>query len=305
MSAVALSSLGVLGAEGPEAGTFLQAQLSADILALAVGEACPAAWCSATGRVLASFIVLRIEQGYLLVLDAQIAADVQKRMSRYVLRAKLTLRDVSAQWSLSGWDEAGAGPADCDLWHSSRAGQTRWLRLADRHWLGFTSDDRASDTLSATSSQSEVRWRLAEIAQGRAWIGTATQDLYTPQMINLDLTGAISFTKGCYPGQEIVARTHYLGKVKRRMLRVRANSGSAPVPGSVLEGLAAEPEGTGASESPRVELAGHIINAASIAQGGWEGLAVMRGGVPDAGTRLRLAPDGPTVEVAELPYVLE
>ena len=227
MECAPLSRYGVLSVSGPDARDFLHAQLTNDILNLPPDRAALAGWCSAKGRLLATFFVIPAPPGFLLQLSRDLAAPVAKRLSMFVLRSKVKVSDESDAWAQFGvWD--AHAPAPGVLWDGERVsvpvGERRFLRL-----------ERTANAASACSGDEE-HWYLEEIRAGRPLITAATQDQFVPQMVNLETLGGVHFRKGCYPGQEIVARAQYRGQVKRRMVRLPAPHGARLKPGDEFNG---------------------------------------------------------------------
>jgi len=230
-SRIPLPDLAVLQFQGADALTFLQGQLSNDVVRMPYDRACLAAWCSAKGRVLATLVVWREsthagEAVYALV-KADVAEALVKRLSLFVLRAKVTIRAVSR--AVAG--EILTNPeTDAVAWKVWRDHGEIRIQTPDavpalrRCWCvgaeASADGTAAMVTSDVASSMPQLQvWHAADIAAGLPWIGASNQDTYIPQTLNLDLLGAISFTKGCYPGQEVVARSHYRGTIKRRMVR--------------------------------------------------------------------------------------
>ncbi len=250
-----LDDLTVLEARGPDTVRFLQGQLSQDLRLLAERGYLLAGLHNPQGRCLA---VLRLLQPgteqVLMVLPAQLSQDVLGLLSRYVLRAKVRVTDASSGWRVYGLaggsaaQGAGAG-AGAGLHVPLDAQGQRQLLIAPR------SEPAPSGTPSDRNS-----WRLADIASGLPEILTATSGLFVAQMLNLDLLDGISFNKGCYTGQEIIARAHYRGQVKRRMQRFVTASATPLEPGARVQ-LA---DGRGAQ----------VVMAAVTPAGGQEFLAV-------------------------------
>ena len=208
MECARLSRYGLLVVTGADARDFLHAQLTNDIAQLPADRAALAGWCTAKGRLLASLLVIPSPDGFLLQLARDIAPTVAKRLSMYVLRSKVKITDESDAWAQYGhW---GAPPAGV-TWHGSTVtvpiGNTRHLKIGKG--------------LAQGCSGAEDAWTLEEIRAGRPLISAATQDKFVPQMVNLEKLGAVDFKKGCYPGQEIVARAQYRGQVKRRMVQMQ------------------------------------------------------------------------------------
>jgi folate-binding protein YgfZ len=227
MKRARLTRYGLLLVTGADARAFLHAQLTNDIENLPADRAALAGWCSAKGRLLASFLVIPAPDGFLLQVARDLAAPVAKRLSMFVLRAKVKIADVSDAWAQHGvWDADWQQPEMA--WKSSiatvRVGERRFLQLGP------------AGELTEAPDADEVQWTLQEIRAGRPLITSATQDQFVPQMVNFEQLGAVDFHKGCYPGQEIVARAQYRGQVKRRMVRAEAPAGVALQPGQPFNG---------------------------------------------------------------------
>jgi folate-binding protein YgfZ len=246
MEHAALTRYGLLSVTGDDARAFLHAQLTNDIQNLPGERAALAGWCSAKGRLLASFLVIPASQGFLLQLSRDLAAPVAKRLSMFVLRSKVKIADESERWRQYGvWGGVpGMEPTPQLLGVSAREG-TVAVRAGDNRFLVL-----ARESLDAGEAVPESRWTLEEIRAGRPLITAATQDEFVPQMVNYDTLGAVSFQKGCYPGQEIVARAQYRGQVKRRMKLLQAPAGIELQPGQDYEGgkvVDAVPNGGGSA----------------------------------------------------------
>ena len=227
MQRARLSRYGLLSVTGDDAREFLHAQLTRDIRSLPADRAALAGWCSAKGRLLASLLVIPAPQGFLLQLARDLAAPVAKRLAMYVLRSKVKIADESERWAQDGlWD------FDSDAPEVAWNGEVATVRVGERRYLQLGPLARMSETPSAA----EEAWTLQEIRAGRPLITGATQDQFVPQMVNLEKLGGIDWQKGCYPGQEIVARAQYRGQVKRRMVHLRAPAGAELRPGQEFEG---------------------------------------------------------------------
>jgi folate-binding protein YgfZ len=245
VATTALPDLLLVTVTGPERVRFLQSQLTQDVALAGAGTTCLAGWADPKGRLLWAGHLGVLPDGdaerFALVVPAGIAEAVVARLRMFVLRAKVTVAIDEAR--VGGIDASIAPAPGC---HDLRlAGDTgRALRVGPAGSLPDTGDATA--------------WELADVRAGLPTVTAATSGEFVPQMVNLDLLGGVSFTKGCYPGQEIVARTRYLGRVKRRMLRY---------------GVAAPPPAAGtAIHGPRGP-AGQVVRAAP-APGGAELLAV-------------------------------
>ena len=228
MQRARLSRYGLLSVTGADARAFLHAQLTNDIEHLSPERAALAGWCSAKGRLLASFLVIPSPDGFLLQLARDLAVPVAKRLSMFVLRSKVKIADLSDTWAQFGiWD------VDLAAQDVSWQGNVATVRVGERRFLQL---GPAAD-LSAPPDTDEVQWTLQEIRAGRPLITSATQDQFVPQMVNFEALGGVDFRKGCYPGQEIVARAQYRGQgVKRRMVHTRAPAGVSLQPGQEFNG---------------------------------------------------------------------
>ena len=220
MECARLTRYGLLAVTGADARAFLHAQLTNDIENLPAERAALAGWCTAKGRLLASFLVIPSSDGFLLQLARDLAPAVTKRLSMFIFRSKVGIADESDAWAQYGaWQ-----PAPRLAWD----GDTVTVPVDERRSL------KIGKGLSLPTTRSEDDWTLEEIRAGRPLISAATQDQFVPQMVNFETLGAINFQKGCYPGQEIVARAQYRGEVKRRLKRVQAPAGTKP--GQEFEG---------------------------------------------------------------------
>jgi folate-binding protein YgfZ len=246
MQRARLSRYGLLSVTGADARAFLHAQLTNDIEHLSPERWVLAGWCSAKGRLLASFLVIPSPDGFLLQLARDLAAPVAKRMSMFVLRSKVKVSDLG-----DAWVQFGAWDAELDSRDVSWRGSIGTVRVGERRFLQFG----PTAELTEPANADEVQWTLQEIRAGRPLITSATQDQFVPQMVNFETLGGVDFQKGCYPGQEIVARAQYRGQVKRRMVHARAPAGVALRPGQDFNG-------------------GTVVDVAP-AEGGAELLAVM------------------------------
>lgn len=266
----------MLHAAGDDARSFLHAQLTNDVAKLAPGQARYAGWCSAKGRLLATFLVVPFAGGFLLQLARDLAPGVAKRLSMFVLRSKVKIADVSGEWEQYGiW---GPDPGE-RLAVRENDGSIAVGIEADR-FLVFVA--RSSSSRLAPNAPAED-WSLAEIRAGRPLVTQATQDLFVPQMVNLELAGGVDFHKGCYPGQEVVARAQYRGAVKRRMYRLR---GGVLQPGQDLY-----------SDASPGQPSGTVVNAA-----GDEALAVLQTSVVEDRAPIRAQAQAGLLEILPLPY---
>ena len=216
MTQVELPYLAVARVSGADAGAFLQAQLSADIAALADGGSTFACYCSPRGQVFGLLLVCRLGEEFRLVADRGLLPGMVKRLGLFVLRARVVL-EMEEALAVQG---CKAGPDRQGL-----AGEF------EPHGLGL-----AYRLLERTPGlePDQGRWREQELRKGVVWLGAATSERFIPQMLGMDGIGAVSFSKGCYPGQEIIARARYLGKVKRQPLLLQVLAAPEPIPGESL-----------------------------------------------------------------------
>lgn len=229
-AALPLDGLGLIRATGPEAQGFLQSQLTNDAKRLMPTQGQLSGYCSPKGRLLAVFTLLQLgAEDFALALPLALVAPTLKRLRMFVLRSKLTLSDASAELpalGVMGDEVAGALSTQGFMVPSSDYGVAQhdgvWLLRRPGPVPRF--ELRAAPARLAALQQilnlpaaSSDDWALAEVLAGIPQVTAETSDQFVPQTINLDTAGGVSFTKGCYPGQEIVARVHYLGRIKQRL----------------------------------------------------------------------------------------
>jgi len=237
-----LSQFGVARFSGPDNLSFLQGQLSNDTNRLTVGAPLLAAFSTPQGRVVAVLHVLPHSSGVMAILPREILLPTVERLRKYVLRAKVRIEDVSDQFAVFGRNRIDASPADGlpvpEAAHAyverdgigvARLGSDRQPWLTNRYWVIGTAQDLTAQgivSLATEEPRVEHAWRLADIRAGLPQIYAATREMFVAQMLNLDLIDGISFTKGCFTGQEIIARTQHLGRIKRRLHRLRLPAGT-------------------------------------------------------------------------------
>jgi folate-binding protein YgfZ len=222
-SPVRLSHLGVLRFTGADALSFLQGQVSNDTLRLSGNDCIRAAYSSAQGRVLALIYLLPHSSGVLAILPREILEATMQRMRKFILRAKVKIEDAGDSLAVGGiiGAAAAAGYTETDGEGVAPVGHD-----ASRSWL-ITAAEKLPASLDASAAKRvEDAWRLADIRAGLPQVYAATSEAFVAQMLNLDLLDGISFTKGCYTGQEIIARTQHLGRIKRRLFRLRLPAGN-------------------------------------------------------------------------------
>ncbi len=292
--------------QGADATAFLQAQLINDVRRVSPGHSQLSGWCNPKGRLLAVLRLFLDETSWYLRLPAEIAAPTLQRLRMFVLRSKVTIQPLQEGWSGLGVWGAQTGPllAAAGLGLPEAIGAVTWqeglvvLQVPGEVqrfeiWGPAERMETVRGRLDALGVEAAPRaeWALQEIRAGVPEIHAATREQFVPQTLNMDLIGALSFTKGCYPGQEIVARTRYLGRLKRRMYRLRADTGTSQPGQPVFR-----------PERSTTDPAGTVVRWAPVADGGLELLASLR--IEDATTGgLRLgAVDGPDLKPLPLPY---
>lgn len=300
-----LSQFSTLRVSGPDAQSFLQNLLSNDIREVGSTQVQFSSFNSAKGRMLATFLIWRDGEDYLLQLPVTLSDSMRKKLGMYVLRAKVKITDAGNEiisLGLSGAQEIL--PKDClelpsmGVSHSTELGCSI-IKLGDTRFQLNTTPLQAQTLWQTLVSQAKpvgsAYWDWLSIRAGIPVILPQTQEQFVAQMVNFDLIGGINFKKGCYPGQEIVARMHYLGKLKRRMYlaHIDADAESAPQAGDEL--YSAEMEG---------QACGMIANAAAAPAGGYDVLAVVQIASRDTHSVHLGSLQGPALSYESLPYPL-
>lgn len=260
LSAGPLPALGLLGFEGPDAGAFLQGQCTQDLRLVTTASSPPAAICTPQGRVLALARLVARGDAILAVLPAELVPTLRDRLQRHVLRAKVRLWEPGAD--LAVWGVLAASPEGLEAalpgcpsepGGTTTAGETGIVRLPGPRALVIGPPRAVARATPGALPLAPEAWAAAAIAAGEPQVVAATSEHWIPQMLNLDRVGALSFTKGCYTGQEVVTRTQHLGRLKRRMQGYSAAIPLALRPGQTLyaandkvaEVVAAAPVGSG------------------------------------------------------------
>lgn len=304
-----LNHLGVIAVYGSDAAGFLQAQLSNDVRRVDDNHSQLCAYCNPKGRILGLFRLFRHDNTWYLRLPIDTLEAVLQRLRMFVLRADVTLEDASENFIRLGvvGDDAvaeltaaaGAVPEqENQVVHTEHLTILRVPGLHSRFEVFASSLDSAKQLWDALNVRGAPvgmpAWRLHEILAGLPNIHAPTTDLFVPQMTNLQLIDGLDFKKGCYPGQEIVARTQYLGKLKRRMYLGNIDAGQQPAPGDTLY-----------SGSDSEQAAGRIVDAQPHPDGGFSALAVLQINAADQEEIHLGASDGPLFVIQPLPYAFE
>ena len=300
-----LGALASLRVAGVDAEAFLQGQLTSDVAALAPGSSQYSAWCSPKGRVLANFLLRRIDaQGFVLLLPEPLLAPIRKRLAMFVLRSKVAIEDASEATARFGI--GGPGAAKCvesafgtvsPLHRFEPIAEGALAALPGGRFIGFVEPEHARALWGRLAEYAKPAgfpcWQWLMVRAGVPVILPATQDQFIPQMINWDALGGVSLQKGCYSGQEIVARTQYLGRLKERLVLAHVDVAAPPPSGA---------RAFGASFGD--QACATVINAAPAPGGGCDLLAVCQIAAASSGDLRLGAPDGPALVLLPLPYEL-
>lgn len=290
-----LPHLGVIRAQGEEAARFLHGQLTQDFALLGAGEARLAAFCNAKGRMLASFVAFRRgPDDILLVCSRDILPATLKRLSMFVLRAKAKLTDASGEFRVYGLvgDAVPAASRAATPWTLAGDGEARIVSLypADGQpralWVA-----PESAGAPAGPALDPALWAWSEIRSGIATVTAPVVEAFVPQMLNYESVGGVNFKKGCYPGQEVVARSQFRGTLKRRAFVAHAD-GELAAGQEVFQ--AGEPE----------QPAGVVVQSAPAPAGGWEAIVSLQLSAAEAGDLHAGSATGPALRLHALPYLL-
>jgi len=295
--ACALPHLGVIAAEGPDAASFLHGQLTQDFSLMDGTQARLAALCTAKGRMIASFIGVRPQPETIwLVLSRDILPATLKRLQMYVLRAKLKLRDASDAFHLYGLAGSAVTANGLDPqaqpWRRTASGEASAVSL-------YPADSVPRALWIAPAEAAAPRgapldpalWLWSEVRSGVATLSSPVLDAFVPQMLNYESIGGVNFKKGCYPGQEVVARSQFRGTLKRRGYLVSAHEAL-----SVGDEIFASTD----AEQP----AGSVVQVAAAPGGGFEAIASLQVAAAEAGALHARSAQGPALSKLPLPYPL-
>lgn len=229
MKSFELTHVGIIRVAGDDARAFLQRQFTADLSAISSDKASPAAYLSPKGRILANFLLLQQKESFLLVLSNDLVGTIESRLRMYVMRDKVEVGTVTDFVIEGTFDCGGVKEENLELppheYDVTFNNQTITVRLPGHKERFFVIRPAVHSEHEEFDKALDL-WKMADIQSGIPLISADLSEKFVPQAINLDLTGAISFTKGCYPGQEIVARLHYRGGVNRRMVRAQVALGT-------------------------------------------------------------------------------
>lgn len=297
-----LSHLGLLEVSGDDAVVFLQGQVTNDVKLISESNAHYTGYCSAKGRLLALFFAFSYGNQLHLQLNSKLIESIAKRLKMYVMRSKVNINNVSdstVRIGLSGQDIPQLltqffeqiPQLDFESFSAENSTLIRLPSLTPRFEI-ICKTEHAKEIWQTLKKQckpvGKPCWEWLEIQAGIPDINQNTQEEFVPQMVNLDLLNAINFKKGCYTGQEIVARTHYLGKVKRRTHLAHIDTSTPPQAGNDILNI-------------NGEVVGKIVRSAPAPQGGYDLLAEVRLESIETGT---VNWQGHALTIKVLPYIL-
>jgi len=297
-----LSHEGVLAVRGADASKFLQGQLTCNLNYLSDTQASLGARCTQKGRMQSSFRILLEGDGVLMAMATELLEPQLADLKKYAVFSKSKLTDESAGWIRFGLEHGDAAlaslglalPAETDS--VARNDGLIALRVSpDRAelWVRADQADTIKGKLSTLLAEGDLnQWLLGQIRAGIGQVMPSTRELFIPQMLNLQAVGGVSFKKGCYTGQEIVARMQYLGKLKRRLYRLQLEASELPEPGTPL------------FSPTHGSSIGEVVIAARAEQN-IELLAVLQAEAAEDGNLHLGALEGPDLHLLDLPYQLD
>ena len=288
---------------GEDASDFLQGQFSNDIKEVDSTHAQLSAYCTPKGRMLATFIICQRSDGYLLITSSDIASDVMKRLQMYVMRSKVTITalDTLSVFGLSH-DEHSTVISELDVSQIDKDYEVtssdiftsiKMPGIAPRYLLIGAKEDfvkRQIFNLEKIHHYAHQYWQWLDVLSGIPIITSSTQEAFVPQMVNMELIDGVSFSKGCYPGQEIVARLHYLGNANRRMFRVQVKSSTTVQAGDDLY------------TAQSSQAIGKFLTVIKVAEDKYDALAVLRIEASQENSLSTSLENGGNVNVSSLPY---
>ncbi len=303
-----LSNLGLIRASGEDASSFLHGQFTNDLNLVNADTSQLSSYCNAKGRMLAIFRIFKRDDDYILLLRRDVIDVVLNKLNMFKLMAKVELTDISNELVVFGI----AGPNTDSLLGENNIQalnelnqviakeNTTVIKITSElsRALIIASFDDAKIIWKSIANQcvqtSYHFWELIDIQNGIPTVTAETSEAFIPQMVNLELIGGVNFQKGCYPGQEIVARTHYLGKPNRRMYRISIEDDDCPTAGKNIY-----------SQADGEQPVGKIVNAQKINNNYCEALAVLRTEKESSSDLLLESLSGTALKLADLPYSLD
>jgi len=308
-----LNHLEVIEVHGDDAESFLHGQLTNNVTALGENTLQVNGYCDPKGRLLALFLLIRLADKYLIIIDQSISANVIKRLKMFVLMAAVKFAATAQKCIGFDNDDSQKTPAllsneklspkavcltSSGLIAARLENETaRYILIGDNAQLSSAWNTLSKSSLPCDSSV----WHLLNIRAGQPNVVEKTQGLFVPQMMNLELVNGLSFNKGCYPGQEVVARMHHLGKLKRRMYRLHIHCKKQPLPGDGIY----SPKMDSNARQGHVESVGKVVSAAQVDANEFEALAILQIKHNDDNDLYLGDGDDTTIEILDLPYEIE
>ena len=282
---------------------FLQGQFTNDINLVDSNTAQLTAYCTPKGRMLATFFISRRYESYLLITSKDVAEEVFKRLQMYVMRSKVTITESpeTLLLGLSCNDNFSADWLNLDLpqnnYQVTQDEKTQCIKIPgiSPRYLIISNQALAKHINEVADNNpidyySHHYWQWLDIQAGIPMITLATQEAFVPQMTNMELIDGVSFSKGCYPGQEVVARLHYLGNANRRMFRITSNSSQELQAGDDIYSTSSE------------QAIGKFLNVMKTGKNKYDGLAVLRIEASKTNSLSTSAKDGDAITLNDLPY---
>ena len=290
---------------GEDASTFLQGQFSNDINEVSENKAQITSYSTAKGRMLAIFYVCKQSDHYLLITSADIAEDVMKRLQMYVMRSKVTISKLEDHTLIGLSNDIDASVLNHlsltqpgSDYQTSMAGDTLCVKVpgVNLRYMLIGGQTLLEQCQQLSKNEVEIYaneyWQWLDILAGLPMITAATQEAFVPQMANMELINGVSFSKGCYPGQEVVARLHYLGNANRRMFRVKTDANQALNAGDEIYSSASD------------QAIGKFVTTVNIGDNKIDALAILRVETSKSKSLSTSKENNNSVEIMELPYAV-
>jgi len=301
-----LSQFGLLRFSGEDAAIFLQGQLSNDVNSLNGSQSQLSSYCTPKGRILASFRVFQQDNDFYLFIPADTLAATQKRLQMYIMMSKVSIDNLSDDLVIIGLSGDAATNALQRLSLTPPETKNGYAHQNDTHILNVDGDcpryiligtnEKLQTVWNTLKTEFPMKgynsWNYSDIQAAIPNIVAANVDAFVPQMVNLHAIDGVSFSKGCYPGQEIVARMHFLGKLKRRMYRASLQAEQAPKPS---DSLFSATSGSG-------QGAGQVVTSAALGNDTYEILAVIQIKLESEGSLHLHDSNGPLLNIKDIPY---
>lgn len=299
--------LSIIKVSGDDAKAFLQGQFSNDVNLLNELDTQLNSYNSPKGRMYTAFRLCLLDSNYYILLPTATVEPVLKRLKMFVMRSNVTLEDFSTQWKTLGISGEGLNETLEEHTLTLPANSNQSVKIGQKYLINITKHTSETPRVLLVGPEQEIidtknklkeqlplvgneHWKRLDIHAGIPNIYENTMESFVAQMINFQLIDGVSFTKGCYPGQEVVARMHYLGKLKKRMYRVSLNSAAMP-DDKIFD-----------TSGGNQQSVGQIVDAQKNEKGGFDALAVIQVAAADSGALKLGALDGESIAIETLPY---